>query len=83
MGFNSVEELDDSVKRGMELCLSAGIPIKGNFHRVYKCFDDGLTRDWKLSVLAYQLVCLNGKSFNPNVARLTIQLIKDQHLNYV
>jgi hypothetical protein len=74
--------LHNSVKYAMEICLSAGIPIKGNFQRVYKSFDDGLTYDWKLSLLAYKLVCLNGKSSNSNVARLTIKLIKDQHLNH-
>jgi hypothetical protein len=81
MEFDSLEELHNSVKYAMELCLSAGIPIKGNFQRVYKSFDDGLTYDWKLSVLAYKLVCIHGSSSNPHVARLTIQLIKDQHLN--
>ena len=30
MEFDSMEELQDSVKRAMEFCLSAGIPIKGN-----------------------------------------------------
>lgn len=82
MKFGSIDELQDSVKRAMDLCLSAGVPIKGNFQRVYKGFDSGLTNDWKLSLLAYHLVCLNGNSSNPNVAHLIIQLIKDQHLNY-
>jgi hypothetical protein len=82
MGFDSPEELHDSVKRSMEFCLSAGIPIKGNFQRVYKCFNDRVMYDWKLSVLAYRLVCLSGKSSNPNVARLIIQLIKNEHLNH-
>ena len=82
MEFDSLEELHESVKHAMELCMSAGIPIKGNFQRVYKCFEDGLTYDWKLSLLAYRLVCLNGKSSNPMVARLMIQLIKNEHLNH-
>jgi hypothetical protein len=82
MEFDSMEELHDSVKRAMEFCLSAGIPIKGNFQRVYKCFDDGITYDWKLSPLAYRLVCFSGKPSNPNVARSFIQLIKDDHVNH-
>ena len=81
MEFDSLEELHESVKRAMELCMSTGISIKGNFQRVYKCFNDGVTYDWKLSLLAYRLVCISGKPWNPNVARLTVQLIKDQHLN--
>ncbi len=82
MEFDSLEELHGSVKRAMELCLSAGIPIKGNFQRVYKSSVDGIVYDWKLSVLAYRLVCLNGKSSNPTVARLAIKLIKNEHLNH-
>jgi hypothetical protein len=82
MEFDSLEELHSSVKRAMELCISAGIPIKGNFQRVYKCFDDGLTYDWKLSLLAYKLVCLSGNVNNPNVSRLNIKLIKEQHINH-
>jgi hypothetical protein len=82
MGFDSLEELHNSVKRAMELCLSSGISIKGNFQRVYKSFDDGLIYDWKLSLLAYKLVCASGNSTNPKVAKLIIQLIKDQHLNH-
>lgn len=82
MEFDSIDELHESIKRAMDLCLSAEIPIKGNFQRVYKSFNSELTYDWKLSLLAYKLVCLNGKSSNPNVAKLTIQLIKNEHLNH-
>lgn len=83
MEFDSFEELHDSVKRAMEFCLSAGIPIKGNFQRVYKCYDDGISYDWKLSQLGYRLVCLNGNPANSNVARSFIQLIKNDHLNHL
>jgi len=82
MEFESMEELHDSVKRAMEFCVSAGIPLKGNFQRVYKCFDDGISYDWKLSQLGYRLVCLNGKPSNSNVARSLIKLIKDEHINH-
>lgn len=82
MEFDSMEELQDSVKRSMEYCLSAGIPIKGNFQRVYKCFDNSIMYDWKLSMLGYRLVCLNGNPSNSTVARSFIKLIKDNHLNH-
>lgn len=81
MGFEDVAEFHEAVKRAMELCLHAGIPLEGNFRRVYKCSYDGIEYDWKLSVLAYRLVCLNGGSSNPNVARMQIELIKNQSLN--
>lgn len=49
MEFDSLEELHESVKRAMELCMSAGIPVKGNFQRVYKSSVEGILYDWKLS----------------------------------
>jgi hypothetical protein len=82
MEFESTEELFDAVKRAMDLCLSAGLPIKGNFQQVYKCSSEGILYDWKLSALAYRLVCVNGKTSNPTVARLMITLIKNEHLNH-
>jgi uncharacterized protein YqgV (UPF0045/DUF77 family) len=82
MEFDSLQELHAAVKTAMELCLAAGIPIKGNFLRIYKSFGGELTYDWKLSVLAYKLVCVKGSPTNPNVARLIIQLIKEQHLKH-
>ncbi|MEW6468777.1 MAG: damage-inducible protein D [Bacteroidota bacterium] len=81
MGFGSVEELHHSVKRAMEICLSAGILLKGNFQRVYSCSDQGIVYDWKLSLLAYKLVCLCGYSCNPQVAALTIELVRKQHIS--
>lgn len=82
MEFDSLEEMHESVKRAMKLCLAAGVPIKGNFRRVYKSFADGIMYDWKLSLLAYKLVCISGKYSNPNVAFMNIQLIKNEHLNH-
>ena len=82
MDFDSAEELHESVKRAMELCISAGIPTKGNFQRVYKSSPDGIVNDWKLSLLAYRLVCLSGRSSNPSVAHFTVDLIKNEHINH-
>lgn len=81
MEFEDVSEFHNAVERTMKLCLQAGIPLEGNFKRIYKCSCDGITYDFKLSVLAYRMVCLNGGSSNSNVARLQIELLKNQHLN--
>ena len=83
MEFESEEELHESVKRAMKLCMSAGIPIKGNFQRIYKCSVGEIRYDWKLSELAYKLVCLSGSADNPCVARTTIKLIKQAHINNI
>jgi hypothetical protein len=82
MEFEDVLEFHEAVKRSMELCLQVGIPLNGNFKQIYKCAYDGVEPDWKLSALAYRMVCLNGGSSNANVARLQIELLKNQYLNY-
>lgn len=82
MEFDSIEEVQEAVKRAMELCISAEISLKENFQRVYKSSYDGILNDWRLSSLAYKLVCLSGRSSNPNVARLTILYVKNEHLNH-
>lgn len=81
MEFENAEEMHDAVKRSIELCLQANIPVDFNFKRIYTSSNEGIRYDWKLSVLAYRMVCLNGGSFNPNVARMQIKLIKEQSEN--
>ena len=82
MEFENISEFHQAVKRSMELCLQAGISLDGNFRQIYKCSYEGIEYDWKLSILAYKLVCLNGASSNAKVARMQIELLKVQHLNH-
>jgi hypothetical protein len=80
MEFEKEEELLDAVKRSMELCVSAGLPVNANFKRIYKSWPDGIHFDWKLSVLAFYLVKLNGDPANHHVAELQIHLLKEQQM---
>jgi hypothetical protein len=80
MQFQSVEEFHDAVKRAMEICLAAGLSVRRNFKQIYKCSPDGVTYDWKLSALGFQLVCLNGSPENPNTARMQINLLQDKNI---
>lgn len=82
MEFEGTIEFHEAVERSMKLCLQAGITLEGNFKRIYKCSGDGIMYDFKLSVLAYRMVCLNGGSSNSKVARMQIDLLKNQHLNW-
>jgi hypothetical protein len=83
MEFADIEEFQEAVKRAMELCLHAGIPLDMHFKRIYKCSFAGIIYDWKLSVLAFELVCLNGSAANPNVARMQIELVKNQSSRHI
>lgn len=75
MDFSSAEELESAIKRAMEICIQTGSKVEGNFKRIYLCSDGGITYDWKLSLLAYRLVCLNGFPTNDNVARMHVGLV--------
>ena len=77
MGFESFDELTEAIRRSMELCRATGLPINNNFRRIFKSSPMGLVFDWKLSVLAYHLVQLNGDSSNDRVAKLQIDLLKN------
>jgi hypothetical protein len=63
----------------MELCEANGLPINNNFRRIFKCSSMGLVFDWRLSVLAYHLVQLNGNVSNNRVAKLQIELLKNYY----
>lgn len=78
MGFESVEELQESVKRAMDVCMANGLPLKTNFRRIFKSSARGVVFDWKLSVLAYRLVQMNGSASNPRVAKLQVELLKKE-----
>lgn len=82
MEFEDHTELEQAVIRSMELCRQANIPVDFNFKRVYKSSYDGIMYDWKLSVLGYQLVCINGGSYNPHVAQMQIELLKKYSANH-
>lgn len=82
MEFEDDIELNEAVKRAMELCRNANIPIDFNFKRIYKSSHNGISYDWKLSVLAYQLVCINGGTYNPHVAQMQIELLKNHSVNH-
>ncbi|CAN5266560.1 hypothetical protein BH09BAC5_BH09BAC5_25520 [soil metagenome] len=75
MEFESMEEFHYAIKRAIEICVYSGISVEANFRQVYICTDTGISYDWKLSLLGYRLVCLNGYCYNKNVAKLQMELI--------
>jgi hypothetical protein len=81
MEFGNTEELTQAVQRAMEICLHAGLTIEANFKLIYKCSAEGIVYDWKLSVLGFHLVCLNGSSANPKTAHMQIDLVKSRVLH--
>ncbi|MGZ4034612.1 MAG: hypothetical protein ACXVPU_07880 [Bacteroidia bacterium] len=83
MDFESADELQSAIKNAIEICIASGFPMEEHFRRIYKCSPEGILYDWKLSLLAYKLVCLNGSTSNPKVAQLQVELIKSQSSNNI
>ena len=77
MQFQSEDEFFEAVKRSMDICQHAGFSVRDHFRQIYKCSPDGVTYDWRLSALGFQLVCLNGSPENPNTARMQINMLQE------
>jgi hypothetical protein len=76
MEFEGIEEFNEAVKRAIELCIHAGIPVNQHFKRVYKTSVNSIVYDWRISELGYRLICLNGSTSNPKVARMQMEVLK-------
>ena len=76
MEFSDRQELDQAIRRAIEICMTAGLHLEDHFKRIYICTESGIVTDWKLSIYGYQLVCLNGSPSNENVARMQTSLVK-------
>ena len=79
MNFRDIDELEDAVKRAYNIFTTLHLPVNENFKRVYVCSVNGISCDWKLSPLAFHIVCLNGDSCNANVAQFQLKLIKNDY----
>ncbi len=80
MRFKDINEFHEAVQHAMEVCLFAGYPLEKHFKSIYKCSSFGIVYDWKLSTLGYLLVCMHGCSTNPSVAKMQIELLKNEEL---
>ncbi|SFT41754.1 hypothetical protein SAMN05216474_0447 [Lishizhenia tianjinensis] len=73
MGF---EEMQQAVKRAMNICKVAGVEVRKHFKAIYLCREGILLRDWRLSALARKLVVINGDPNNLYVAKVQIDLFQ-------
>ena len=77
MGFATHAEISAAVERAIRVCSHNGLPIKEHFKPIYIADYNSHTvsRDWKLSKLAYTLVMINGTCDNPMVGRLQLEIL--------
>lgn len=78
LGFESYEEVVQSIARAIHVCNNCGVPVNKHFKMIYVAdeTDHTVRRDWRLSKLAYSLVMLNGAPDNPAVGHAQIEVLR-------
>ncbi len=67
---------EPAVHRAIRACSALGISPHDHFKKIYRIEKEGVTIDWKLSALAFNLTLLNADPINPAVANLQAFLLK-------
>jgi hypothetical protein len=70
------EELRGAMLRAQEACRVMGIPLENHFKKVYRDAEREVVCDYKLSPLAFGLVCINASPANKNIARIQVEMVK-------
>ena len=70
------EELHGAMLRAREACQVMGIPLENHFKKVYREADSSVICDYKLSPLAFGLICINASPANKNIARIQVEMVK-------
>lgn len=75
LSMTDFKQLDEPIRRALQVCSSEGISADDHFKPVYRCKASNTLRDWRLSALGYCLVMLNCNPLHPTVARMQITLV--------
>ena len=70
------DELQGAMLRAQEACKVMGIPLENHFKKVYRDAEHEVVCDYKLSPLAFGLVCVNASPANKNIARIQVEMVK-------
>jgi len=74
-GFTDRHQIENAIKRAIQTCQVAHIPVRNNFKTIYFSDHGEVTNDWKLSALAKKLIIINADTSIPIVAQTQIKLI--------
>lgn len=74
--LSSLHLLEEALQRAMKVCRTQQLELAEHFKPVYRCEEEGVVKDWKLSPLAWCLVMLNADPGNPEVAHMQLALLK-------
>ncbi len=70
------EELKGAMVRAQEACQVMGIPLENHFKKVYRDTERSVVCDYKLSPLAFGLICINASPANKNIAHIQVEMVK-------
>ncbi len=75
-GCQSMDELQDALKRTTEVCTCMHLPLQENFKAVFRSAGSEVVQDWRLSPLAYMLLVINSDSSKDVVAKVQVELVR-------
>ncbi len=70
------KQFADALEKTIEVLQKAGIPAEHHIMPVYKDVRQTLIADYKLSPLAFGLLCMHVEPVNEKIARLRVEWIK-------
>lgn len=75
LGYTEPHEVEEDIKRVVNICDTMHIPISENVKTVYRYRQNGVFQDFKLSPLVCYLIMLNGNPCNPKVAEAQLSIL--------
>lgn len=76
LGYTSLAEMDEAVRRAMNVCRGQRLPLQEHFKPVYRCEEKKVILDWRLSEFGYCLVLVNSDPAHPAVGHFQISLLQ-------
>ena len=79
LGYESWERFSEALASAMRGCAALGFPLHHHFQPVFRCEDNGLIRDVKLSVLGCCFVTIHAEPALPPVAHAQLFFLTHLH----
>lgn len=73
--IEQVKDLEEPLKRAINVCVSLHISVEDNFKKIYKYEEGVMKPDWELSPLAGYLLMINCDPSNPLIAKAQLLFI--------
>lgn len=75
-GMDPVADLEPAIKRAIDACIYARLPLHEHFQVVFVDHQGQLFKGWRLSKTALRLVLLNANTDNPLISHIQMEMIR-------